>query len=385
MENHSKATDSTQGEKTQLTRREFVRTATLGTFGLAAALSAGSLAGCSSEETHDTNASETDSASGEVDLSKVTLRWGDIYGWDYLKEQLEAAGVADTPYKLESTIFLGVNPAMEALAADQIDITQASSIPPLFASQTTNGGNFKVIANSDGYYSIKFDKVSTEIDQGVLASPGSGVTTIAELKGRKVGYVKNTTAHYFLAKLLDQNGLSWADITPTELPLEDGAAALLSNQVDAYAVYGMTYVAAKEGGGIEIAAADEILAPGGHFYGNIIATPDAITDPGKSAAILDFLVRLNTAQHYCAEEGLETWAEAAYEKLGYASKEEGIKLLARSKSSVIPIDPLAQAFEQDVADTLHEIGIFEQPIDVEEIYDHSLDSALAEALDSSHS
>ncbi|MDR2106508.1 MAG: ABC transporter substrate-binding protein [Coriobacteriales bacterium] len=357
-----------------LSRRSFLRKAGLGVLGLAALGTGTALSACSSDSGGTAASQDTAGGTGDAgsDLSKVTLRIGDIYGWDYLKSLFEFAGVADTPYTVEYTTFLGVNPAIEALAADQVDLIQSSSIPPLFAAQASNGGNFKIIANGDAYYKTSFDPVHTEITQGVLAAPDSGVSKIADLKGRKVGFVQNTTAHYFLAKLLDQSGLAWGDIEPIELPLEDGASALLSNQVDAYAVYGMTYISALKGGGIPIAAADEILAPGGHFYGNILASPAIISDPLQADAIADFLNRLNTAGLWVSTEGLEEWNRHTYEKLGYATEEEGLEYLTKSTSKITPLSKEAQAFEQDVADVFYDLGLFEKPIDVPALYDDTV-------------
>ncbi|MDR2106509.1 MAG: substrate-binding domain-containing protein [Coriobacteriales bacterium] len=365
---------------TTFSRRSFLRKAGLGVLGLAALGAGTALSACSSDA--DTPAA-TPGETGDTgsDLSKVTIRVGDIMGWDYLKTQLELGGLDDTPYTVEYTTFLGVNPAIEALAADQVDLVQSSAIPPLFASQANNGGNFKIVANTDTHYTISFDPISTEITQGVLAAPDSGVTKIAELKGRKVGFVKNTTAHYYLAKLLDQAGLSWDDIEPVELPLEDGASALLSNQVDAYAVYGMTYVSALNGGGIPIAAADDILAPGGHFYGNILASPTVIANPAKAEALADLLNRLNTAQYWCSTEGLVEWNKRAYENFGYTTEEDGLEYLSKSTVNIIPLNKDAQAFEKDVAKVFFDLGLFEKPIDVPALYDNTISDKLAELQD----
>ena len=46
----------------------------------------------------------------------------------------------------------------------------------------------------------------TTLNQEVVVPKGSKVTDIAGLKGKKVGYVQNTTAHYFLYELLKQAG-----------------------------------------------------------------------------------------------------------------------------------------------------------------------------------
>ena len=54
-------------------------------------------------------------------------------------------------------------------------------------------------------------------DQVVLVPKDSPITSATQLKGRKVGYVRATTSHYLLLKLLAEQGLSFADITPVAL------------------------------------------------------------------------------------------------------------------------------------------------------------------------
>ncbi|MGH2322802.1 ABC transporter substrate-binding protein, partial [Enterococcus faecalis] len=84
---------------------------------------------------------------------------------------------------------------------------------PVF-SAADGGPNFKVVAVQRG----------STLNQEVVVPKDSKVTDIAGLKGKKVGYVKNTTAHYFLYELLKQAGLKWSDIDAKPLLPNDGLA-----------------------------------------------------------------------------------------------------------------------------------------------------------------
>ncbi len=66
----------------------------------------------------------------------------------------------------------------------------SSQIPPIFASLSNNGGNFKIVAIRKG----------STLDQELITGPKSkaSIHTVADLKGKKVAYVKSTTAQYFL-------------------------------------------------------------------------------------------------------------------------------------------------------------------------------------------
>lgn len=89
--------------------------------------------------------SSSPAAEGRPDLSKVTLNIGQT-GWENLKIGFKEAGLDDTPYKIEFSVFQGGNLQLEAMAGGHLDVALTSEIPPLFAAQAANGGNFKIIA-----------------------------------------------------------------------------------------------------------------------------------------------------------------------------------------------------------------------------------------------
>ena len=63
------------------------------------------------------------------------------------------------------------------------------------------------------------------------------ITSIADLKGKKVAYEQGTTSDLLLNAALAANGMTLADVTPVKLPAADVAAALQSGKVDV----GVTY------------------------------------------------------------------------------------------------------------------------------------------------
>ena len=102
-----------------------------------------------------------------------------------------------------------------------------SQIPPIFASLANNGGNFKIIAIRKG----------TTLNQELIVSPQAkeNIKTVADLKGKKVGYVKNTTAQYFLYKMLSEAGLKWTDIDALPMSTSDGLSDITTGDIDALA------------------------------------------------------------------------------------------------------------------------------------------------------
>lgn len=122
------------------------------------------LAGCGDTGTAKSEkASFHASNSYDGDLSGVTLDIG-AAGIQNAQGVLQAAGLDDTPYTVH--------------------------LPPIFASLSNNGGNFKIVAIRKG----------STLDQELITGPKSkaSIHTVADLKGKKVAYVKSTTAQYFL-------------------------------------------------------------------------------------------------------------------------------------------------------------------------------------------
>ena len=326
--------------------------------------------GCGSTATTSNSSNVTSNktaTTSSVDLSTVTITVGET-GWKSKEAQFKAAGLDDTPYKVEYVNFQGGNLQLEAQAAKQLDLASTSEIPPIFASQSTNGGNFKVIAYSQ----------ANTLLQELVIPKGSKLKSVADLKGKKVAYVDSTTAHYFLLKMLQEAGLTWSDITPVELSTPDGATALIGGKVDALASYGNAIITAHLNGATTLASAKDILS--GNFP--IEASLSAISDPGKHAAIVDYLSRLNKATAWTRENS-EEWATlvAAATKQPLAQALSTFKEAeAQTPTKISPTSKEAIASQQDIVDTFFKVGLLKSKVDVSSYWSNAFDDELNKAL-----
>ena len=116
------------------------------------------------------------------------------------------AGVADTPYKIARSEFAGGNLIVEAINAGALDVGGMSEIPPIFIAGAP-GNQARIVAVLQGDVN----------NQVVLVPQDSKAQAFADLKGKRIGYVKATTSHYILLRLLDEAGLKWTDIKPVAL------------------------------------------------------------------------------------------------------------------------------------------------------------------------
>ena len=102
-------------------------------------------AACGDDEAEDSAASATgaSSSSEKPDLSKVTLIVGDQKGTS-AQALMEAAGVDDTPYKIEWKQFTSGPPMLEALNSDAVHVGMVGNTPPIFAAAAK--GEFKAFS-----------------------------------------------------------------------------------------------------------------------------------------------------------------------------------------------------------------------------------------------
>lgn len=318
------------------------------------------IAGCSAN-------SDTTKSEDSTDLSKVTLRVGQT-GWPAYELALKTAGLDDTPYKVEYNTFQGGNLCLQAMASDQIDFTGSSETPPVFSLESQNQGNFKIVAVSH----------ASTLLQELVIPKGSNIKSVADLKGKKVGYINATTAQYFLIKMLEEAGLKWEDIDAKQLSTADGVTALTGGQIDAFASYGVSIIAAHKNGATTLKGADKILS--GYFPYEASVT--ALEDEGKKAAITDYLGRLEKANQW-KRDNPEEWAKVSSKPQGF-SEEEGLdtfkKQEEQAKSEVIIIDDKVKKSEQDLSDVFFSVGLLKNKQDVNNLYSDALTEGLKKTL-----
>jgi sulfonate transport system substrate-binding protein len=299
----------------------------------------------------------------------VTLRVG-ATGWKREEALLKFAHLDDTPYQVRWSLFQGGDKQLEAVRAGALDVASSSEIPPVFAA-ADGRPNFKVVAVQRG----------NTLNQEVVAPKDSEITSIAQLKGKKVGYVKNTTAHYFLYELLKQAGLGWNDITAAPLEPDKALAALNGGSIDAFAGYGNAIIAAHQQGAHTIGDGADILS--GNFLWS--ASDDTLGSAAEREALADLLARIDQAYAYVRDGHQEEYAKviaAATHQPVEEALEEYAEGEAQRRTEVWVVTAKATASEQEVADAFEELGALKQPLKVSTFWTDRLTSPLRKALSS---
>jgi sulfonate transport system substrate-binding protein len=288
----------------------------------------------------------------------VTLRVAQYKAGDQLLLRLAGladTSLADTPYRVEWSEFGSGNLMVEAANAGALDLAYGSEIPPTFAA--VSGARIRLVAVIRGDVN----------EQTVLVPKDSPIQSIADLRGKRVGYVRATTTHYYLSRMLNEQGLSLTDVQLVNLTPADGAAAFRAGALDAWAIYGYSVPIARQSGARVLRTAQGILS-GNYPY---FIRAGLAEEPARAAAARDLLDRIRRAMPFIQQHPAE-YAAAVSAALNVP--ETTIRTLLDNVSqprSLAPVDDAAIASHQAVADEFARIGVIPRRVDVAPLWDRA--------------
>jgi sulfonate transport system substrate-binding protein len=258
-----------------------------------------------------------------------------------LEKHFEALGIA-----ISWIDFPAGPPMLEAMNAGSVDFGQVGDTPPIFAQAA--GAKIVYVAGQP-----------ITNGQGILVKPDSAIRTLADLKGKRIGFTKGSSAHNIVVMTLEKAGLQYGDITPVYLSPPDGAAAFARDAIDAWAVWDPYFaIGEARGGGRVLVNASEI-GKTNSFY---IANRDfAARSPQLVTGVIDILA--HTAN----------WAEAHRDQVGRVLAEiTGVDLdiqtiaAQRSSFAIGKLTDDIVATQQAVADRFFRLGLIPRQIVVRE-------------------
>lgn len=274
---------------------------------------------------------------------------------------LRLAGQEPHSYRAEWSEMGSGNVMLEAVAAGALDLAYGSEVPPTFAAVA--GAPVRIVAVARGDVN----------EQVVLVPAHSGIGSIADLRGKTVGYVRATTTHYYLFRMLEEAGLRWSDISPVTLTPSDGLAAFRTGRLDAWAIYGYAGQVARQEGGRLLRTANGILSGNYPYFAN----PATLADPLRRRALIEHLGRLARAFLWIDDHHAE-YAAAQAPVIGIPEPVLGAMLANLSQPRRLTAsDATAIASHQQVADTFERAGLIPRPVDVAPLWDRSLQLEIA--------
>ncbi len=146
-------------------------------------------------------------------------------------------------------------PLLEALNLDNLDFSaDVADTVPVFAQAA--GANLTFVAQ----------EAPSPAAQAILVRADSPLRTVADLKGKKIGFAKAAGAHYLLIAALEKAGLSFKDIEPAYLTPADGRAAFEKGAIDAWVVWDPFLAAAQRQSNARVLADGTGIASYQRYY-----------------------------------------------------------------------------------------------------------------------
>ncbi len=234
-------------------------------------------------------------------------------------------------------------PLLEALGVGSIDLGTVGDTPPIFAQAA--GANVVYVA------------ATPASESALIVPPSSPITSLADLKGRKVAFARGSSSHNLTVQILAKAGLTYADITPVYLTPADAAAAFARGSIDAWTIWDPYYAIAEKRQKARTLATTKNVDGSNSFY---LANRDfAKRHPEALRAVLDELAKATQ------------WADKNRDKLAAAISEvTGVELEAqqaavnRARIDFGPVSDAVIAQQQAIADTFVKLGLIPKAITV---------------------
>lgn len=233
-------------------------------------------------------------------------------------------------------------PMLEAMNVGSIDYGAVGDSPPVFAQAA---GAAIVYAAGQPITN----------GQGILVPASSAIRGIADLKGRRVGFTKGSSAHNIVVQTLEKAGLTYADITPVYLTPPDAGPAFANGSIDAWSIWDPYFAIGetRQNGRILVNASD--ITKTNSFY---IANRDFA---GKHGQVLQQIIDVTASTAKWAEQNRDEVAKALS---AVTNIPLDIQTVAANRSSfaVGPVTDDIIATQQGVADRFFKLGLIPKPV-----------------------
>lgn len=235
---------------------------------------------------------------------------------------------------------------LEGLNVGSVDFGEVGEAPPIFAQAAQ--ANLVYVANQPAMPTA----------EALLVAKDSPITSVAELKGKRVALNKGSNVHYLLLKILEANKMSLEDIEVVYLPPSDARAAFERGAVDAWVIWDPFFAAAQAQIGARVLANGENLVNNYQFY-----MADRQFAQNHPAVVNALITELNTNALWLAQNQAEG---AKFLEKPTGLSEDILKTsISRMSLGVKPISTEIAKEQQFVADAFYQQKLIPNKINIQ--------------------
>lgn len=273
-----------------------------------ASMMAFSTVGCSSQ---DASAKETKALTetitigvmGSVDAIPLVIAQEKGY--------FEEAGV-----EVQVEVFKAAKDRDAALQADALDGVLADQVA--IAIYQNAGIDMKITGITDGQF-------------GLVAGANSGIASIEDIKGKKIGISENTVIEYTLDKILEDNGMTPDDVEKVVIPpMPNRLEMVNSGQIDAAIMPNPFSDAAEAAGGKTIEKIDNTGR-----YISVTAFKQDVIDT-KEAELKAFYSAYDKAVEYLNTTDISEYEDTIITVVGYPEDMRGNIIMPTFRKNQLP-------------------------------------------------
>lgn len=265
--------------------------------------------------------------------------------------------------------FQGGPAILEAFRAGALDLAIVGNTPPIQAHAA--GEVLPIVAA----------RTKSGPDYHFAVRPGLTVTTLQEFKGKKIAYAEGTGRQPFVLSALKAAGLTTKDVKLVPLRAGEFPTAVQTGQVDIasltephFSRYLRTFADQKASA---LPRAEHLKLPTNTSY--LYASPKALKDPAKLAAIRDFVQHWVVAGDW-ATRNPKAWVDAYYVKNQGLKEAEGLAVVEAEGVTRFPrlSDMVAQ--QQATIDLIVSAGDIPKRLNAADEFDLRFDPVITDVV-----
>ncbi len=200
---------------------------------------------------------------------------------------------------------------------------------------------------------------------GIVATASSGITSVADLVGKRVAVNGKGHGEWLLLQALIENGIDPASVERVPIQPPDAAAAFAAGQIDAWATFGSFFATAIAGGGVPLVYGSDYESY--DDVGVVGASPSELEkNPAAYEVFVETYAALAEQAHETPEDFVNVFDSSGPTAYSDAVLESAIADLRTTSVPHVPGPADLERIER-VVQVFIDNGVLDTPVTVEDV------------------